>query len=86
MIINEKIQDITFPDYLSKHRRPVDPPDYAVKNGVPTFGTFTKAFKHVNFNDCFKPCGKKMPDFLKPFRLNRLFHQFLLRVWLQIPC
>jgi len=73
VIFNEKMKKITFPDYVSEIRRPVDPPEYVVKEGISVFGTFTAPLKHINFNDCLKPCGKKMPDFLKPFRLKQWF-------------
>lgn len=33
------------------------------------FGTFDAPFKNLNLLDAVKPCGNKMPDFMKPSRL-----------------
>jgi hypothetical protein len=73
MEFSEKMKKIDFPKYISELRRPIQPPEYIVERGVSSFGTFSSPLKHINFIDCEKPCGKNLPDFLKPFRLKQWF-------------
>ncbi len=56
--------------YISEKRVPQQTPDHIVENGKVHFGTFETPFKDLNLLDCHKPCGNKMPDFLKPARLT----------------
>jgi len=64
---------IALPSYISSKRVPVDSPEWVVNDGISCFGTFKTPLQHVNLNSCRKPCGKYMPDFLKPFRLKQWF-------------
>ena len=57
------------PDYISSTRMPAPTPDSIVENGKVHFGTFDAPFKNLNLLDAVKPCGNKMPDFMKPSRL-----------------
>lgn len=57
------------PDYISSTRMPTSTPDSIVENGKVHFGTFDAPFKNLNLLDAVKPCGNKMPDFMKPSRL-----------------
>ena len=57
------------PDYISSTRMPAPTPDSIVENGKVHFGTFAAPFKNLNLLDAVKPCGNKMPDFMKPSRL-----------------
>lgn len=57
------------PDYISSTRMPAPTPDSIVENGKVHFGTFDAPFKNLNLLDAIKPCGNKMPDFMKPSRL-----------------
>jgi len=58
-----------YPDYISEKRVPAKTPDSIVENGKVHFGTFDSPFKNLNLLDTVKPCGPKMPDFLKEGRL-----------------
>lgn len=55
---------------ISKKRYAAPTPDSIVENGKVNFGTFDQPFKKLNLLDCNKPCGSKMPDFMKPSRLT----------------
>ena len=57
------------PDYISETRLAAPTPKSIVENGQVHFGTFDAPFENLNLLDCVKPCGKNMPDFLKPARL-----------------
>lgn len=57
------------PDYISETRLPAPTPKSIVEDGKVHFGTFDAPFENLNLLDCVKPCGKHMPDFLKPARL-----------------
>ena len=57
------------PDYISSTRMPAPTPDSIVENGKVHFGTFDAPFQNLNLLDAVKPCGKNMPDFMKPSRL-----------------
>ena len=57
------------PDYISETRLPAPTPKSIVEDGKVHFGTFDAPFENLNLLDCVKPCGKNMPDFLKPARL-----------------
>ena len=59
-----------YPEYISEKRRPIDTPESIVENGQAHFGTFKDPFKNLNLIDCEKPCGKRMPDFMKKSRLT----------------
>lgn len=54
---------------ISPVRYPAPTPDSVVENGQVHFGTFDSPFKALNMLDAVKPCGKKMPDFMKASRL-----------------
>lgn len=58
-----------YPDYISSKRIPAKTPESIVEDGKVYFGTFDAPFKNLNLLDAEKPCGKKMPDFLKAARL-----------------
>lgn len=68
-----KMKTTPYPTYISKIRRPVEPPRKIVNEGKVTFGTFSEPLKEINLLDCEKPCGKWLPDFLKSFRLKQWF-------------
>ena len=56
-------------DYISSTRMPAPTPDSIVENGKVHFGTFDAPFKNLNLLDAIKPCGSKMPEFMKGSRL-----------------
>ncbi len=55
---------------ISAKRTPAPTPDKIVENGQVHFGTFDAPFNVLNMLDCDKPCGKRMPDFMKSGRLT----------------
>lgn len=55
---------------ISEKRYPAPVPESVVENGKVHFGTFDQPFKKLNLLECDKPCGSKMPDFMKPSRLT----------------
>lgn len=55
---------------ISPKRTPAATPDSIVENGKVHFGTFNQPFKNINLLDADKPCGAKMPDFMKRGRLT----------------
>lgn len=55
---------------ISEKRYPAPVPESVVENGKVNFGTFDQPFKKLNLLECDKPCGSKMPDFMKPSRLT----------------
>ncbi len=55
---------------ISDKRYPAPTPAAIVENGKMHFGTFDRPFKKLNLLECDKPCGSKMPDFLKRSRLT----------------
>lgn len=57
------------PDYINPTRLPHPTPESIVENGKVHYGTFDSPFKNLNMLDCAKPCGDKMPDFMKASRL-----------------
>ena len=73
MKFTDEIKKLSYPSYISELRRPVDPPEYIVKDGAARFGTFNEPLEHINLHDCSKPCGNLMPSFLKSFRLKEWF-------------
>lgn len=60
---------MSYPDYISEKRIPVDTPNDLVENGEAHFGTFKEPFPNMSMLDVKKPCGK-MPGFLKKSRLT----------------
>ncbi len=58
------------PDYISPTRIPAQTPQSIVEDGKVHFGTFDQPFEKLNLLDCAKPCGSKMPDFMKAGRLT----------------
>lgn len=59
-----------YPYKVSEKRNPAPTPAAIVENGKVHFGTFDKPFPKLNLMDADKPCGKRMPDFLKRSRLT----------------
>ncbi len=59
-----------FPDYISAKRAPAPTPDAIVNDGKIVYGTYDSPFKKLNMIDCHKPCGPRMPDFMKASRLT----------------
>ncbi len=59
-----------YPDYISPIRKPAPTPASIVEDGKVHFGTFDSPFANLNLLDACKPCGKKMPDFMKKSRLT----------------
>ena len=57
------------PDYISSTRMPAPTPDSIVENGKVHPRTFDPPLHSLNLLDAVKPCGKNMPDFMKPSRL-----------------
>lgn len=55
---------------ISEARYPAPTPKSIVEDGKVHFGTFDAPFENINLLDCHKPCGPKMPDFLKRIRLT----------------
>lgn len=58
-----------YPDYISPTRKPAPTPQSIVEDGKVHFGTFDSPFDNINLLDAYKPCGKKMPNFMKSSRL-----------------
>lgn len=68
MILEGKMSN--YPKYISEKRRPAATPKSVVEDGKVNYGTFDSPFENLNLLHCDKPCGKRMPDFLKSMRLT----------------
>lgn len=55
---------------VSEKRYPSPTPNAIVEDGKVHFGTFDEPFKKLNLLDAYKPCGARMPDFMKRSRLT----------------
>lgn len=55
---------------ISPKRYPAPTPKSVVENGDVHYGTFSESFKKLNMLETYKPCGPRMPDFLKSSRLT----------------
>lgn len=58
------------PDYISSTRIPAPTPDSIAQDGKVRYGTFDAPFNNLNMLEIAKPCGPKMPDFMKASRLT----------------
>lgn len=56
--------------YINPTRTPAATPESIVENGRVHFGTFDAPWQNLNLLDAQKPCGPRMPDFLKKSRLT----------------